>query len=1095
MTRICRRYLLLIGLLLGLCRMPAWAQAVQHVTLSGRITNASDGQPLPFASVYLNGTTRGVTTDEKGQFSLTNVPFGASELVVSYTGFTAVRQPIRITEAKPQPIAIALLPMANMLTDVVVTAKKDKTWQRQLAQFEQDMIGNSAFARQCTIVNPEVLLFDEPGGYLMATAREPLLIDNLALGYRLIYSLRAFRSEARTAKVLFGGTTLFKELTPASPKQAKQWQRNREQAYQGSLRHLLASLVAGNHEQEGFLIFQTDLTRPLPANGSPVLSTELGRHLKAIDVKTLVTPGTLAHERWLTSDSPIEVLYTKVSSNNSPYVDAKFAFSQLVLPQKTLGFTITGQITAPRGFEAVGFLSNDRLANALPDDWQQDGSAATQLATARLDSVRRTQVENRLPPGTLLDTLVQRWQRQAGKPAQPVFVQVDKPLYMTGERLWLSGYVLDALTQQCDTAEAGPALSVELWTSTNSPLQHVWLPVSHGRAAGSLHLSDTLSTGTYWLRAYTETDLPYNRPAFERPIWVVNHETTVGGQEEATSQEKAIVTTPTEFVEEVLGAPYRTTMAVDSGQLALTLDARSKTRFPTAYALIESRGRLVQTAYVPVRSASTTVRWSTRTWPPGTVLLSLMDSTGRIWTKRTIRIPDRTAPILASIQLSRSATTSSADALLIKLHDETGRPIAAHASVSVTDAERSPADSLVPAFPAYLQAIDSRQSIKQSVAGVSGITLHGQLSTAEKQPVNVKLIIVDRNGVSTRVTQTDATGHFQVGQLFLSDTAQVLVQVTNRKGKPVEANVSFNPYAMELGTLPFTPDATLLFRQWRKMIETAKQRQAAEPGLYRDSPARQLAEVVVRTAKSIDERPAAVQLRSLHNQVDQTIVLNKDATGFANLYSLIRAKIPNLRVDEVLTTGRTAYSVSFPGAASMLNAAVAPLTSRGAPPPPPVAKPATGIQNPFFLVDGFPIDDTDGTQLLAFSPASIERIEVLKIGATAAMYGTQASRGIIAFYSRVTRDVAKMKGVTRHRVAGYPTAVPFSAGSPVVDTKPDLRDVLAWEPLASIDKTGQLVVPVVVSSSARKLRVTIQGVSTSGRAFSVVQWLQTEPSR
>ncbi|WP_375445833.1 carboxypeptidase-like regulatory domain-containing protein [uncultured Fibrella sp.] len=1088
-------YLVVALLVLGSINQMAWAQAVPRTTLTGRITNATDGKPLPFASVYLNGTTRGTTTAEDGQFRLTDVPYGAHELVASYTGFSAVKQAIRIADAKPAPVEIALFPMANLLTGVVVTAKKDKAWLRQVERFEQDMIGSSAFARQCRITNPEVLEFTESGGILSATAREALLIDNQALGYRLTYTLIGFRSQLKTGKIVFGGTTLFKELTPESPKQMKQWERNRQQAYQGSVRQLLATLAAGTHEQAGFLVYLTDPAHPLLTTPPPTLSEEMGRHLKPFDVRALIKPGTLAHERWLISNSPIEILYTRVPSPHSPYRDAQFAFSELVLPQQSLGFTVTGQITAPRGFEAVGFLSNDRLATALPDGWQKDSTSATQLATARLDSASN-QAEKRLKAEVALDSLVQRWQRQPVGTTHTVFLQIDKPLYLTGDRLWLSGYVLNPQTQQCDTASVGQALNVELWSEKNVLVYHQWLRVEAGRTAGTFRLADTLATGTYWLRAYTETDRQRGKPAFERPLWVANSQTPIGDVQpvRGNSDLKAAVGVANEFVEEVIGAPYRTTVSLDSTHLTITLDARSKARLPTAYVFIEVRGTLVKTAYIPARGSLTTTSWSTRTWPTGMALISVMDSTGRVWTRRTIRLGGRTSPVTARVKRMRTTTDQpEQETLILALHDDTGRPVSAYVSVAVTDADLTPADSLVADLPSYLGSLDNRRGTYPATKPpLPDITLHGRVSTTEKQPVNVMLMVTDRQGVLTRATQTDESGHFQVSQLALADTAQLLVQVTNRRGKPINATVSFSQRVAWLGSLPFWPDAKPLFAQWRSLIEAARQRQLTEPALYRQNDARQLRELVVRTNRPVDDRPADIQLRSLHNQVDQTIILDRDTPPFENLYLLIRAKVPGIRVDEVLTGGRTAYSVSFPGASSIMNSAVAPVAGRGSPPPTPIYKPAIGMQNPLFLIDGFPIDDIDGTQLIAFSPSTIERIEVLKTGAVAAMYGTQASRGVIALYTKVTRETAKAKGLSRHTVAGYVPAPAFVTVAATTEAKPVIRDIVAWEPLATTDKLGDVSIPIILSRSTRMLRVTLQGVSSSGQAISSVQLVPVE---
>ncbi|MBO0947666.1 carboxypeptidase-like regulatory domain-containing protein [Fibrella forsythiae] len=1072
--------------------VPSQAQSVQRATLTGRITNATDGQALPFASVYLNGTTKGTTADQNGQFTLTDVPFGAIELVASYTGFSAVRQAMRITEARPRPVAIALLSMTNMLAGVVITAKKDKTWTRQLEQFERDLLGESSFARQCTLINPDVLQFEESGGTLTATASEALRIENQALGFQMTYTLLGFRSQAKTGKVVFGGTTLFRELTPESPKQTKQWQRNRILAYQGSLRHLLASLAANTYEQEGFMVYQTDPAHPLVDNPPPSLSGELGRHLKPFNAKLMVTPGTLPHERWLVSASPLDVFYTKITSRNSPYRDAQYAFSQIVLPQLSLGFTVNGQITSPRGFEAVGYLSNDRLANSLPDDWQTDAASPVQPLASRRDSTR-SQEEIKPVAESTLDSLVQRWKRQPAEAPKPVFVQINKPLYMTGERLWLSGYLLDARSRRCDSAQVGPALSVELVSaSTNRLVQHQWLPVETGRTSGSFQLSDTLTSGTYWLRAYTEVDRLQGKTAFERPFWIVNPTVPLPESPASTTVSEPIRNAwmpMSEYVEEAPGAPYRVTVNVDSAQFSLTLNARLKTRFQTVYVLVESRGRLALSAYVPVRAASTTMRWSTRTWPTGTAWISLMDSTGRIWAKRSVRVAERAGDIAATITTTRAGTFGQPEgAVVVSLHDDVGRPVVAQVSVSVADAALTPSDSMVPGFADYLMILDSRrvtQPIPMSAA--ADITLHGQVSTTEKHPVNVVLLATGQQGIQSRSTQTDAGGHFQVRQLSLADSARVMVQVTNRRGKPVDASVTF-PVGANLGLLPFWPDAAAQFRPWKAFIELARQRQLADTTRYRQRDARQLREVVVRTNRPIDERPADIQLRSLHSQIDQTIILNKDTPPFENLYLLMRAKVPVLRVDEVLAGGRTAYSVSFPGASSVMNSQVAPVVSRGAPPQPTMVKAQAGIQNPLFLIDGFPIDDTDGTQLLSFSPTTIERIEVLKSGAVAAMYGTQASKGVIAFYTKTMREAAKAKGVSQHLLLGYPASRPFPKA-----TSAAAGDVLAWEPIATTDQAGQLQIPLTIPSTTRLLRVTIQGVSADGQPIYSVQTVSLKP--
>jgi len=68
-----------------------WVLAQTH-TIKGKVTDAATGQPLPFVSVQLKGTSTGTQTDAAGNFSL-NVPAGQNAgLVFSYLGYQSVTQ-------------------------------------------------------------------------------------------------------------------------------------------------------------------------------------------------------------------------------------------------------------------------------------------------------------------------------------------------------------------------------------------------------------------------------------------------------------------------------------------------------------------------------------------------------------------------------------------------------------------------------------------------------------------------------------------------------------------------------------------------------------------------------------------------------------------------------------------------------------------------------------------------------------------------------------------------------------------------------------------------------------------------------------------
>ncbi len=96
-----------------LCISAAFAQ---KRTITGSITD-SDNQALPGTTILIKGSTIGVISDAKGNYSI-DAPTSAKALVFSFTGFTAQE----ITIDNRSTINVQLLPDENQLSEVVVTA-------------------------------------------------------------------------------------------------------------------------------------------------------------------------------------------------------------------------------------------------------------------------------------------------------------------------------------------------------------------------------------------------------------------------------------------------------------------------------------------------------------------------------------------------------------------------------------------------------------------------------------------------------------------------------------------------------------------------------------------------------------------------------------------------------------------------------------------------------------------------------------------------------------------------------------------------------------------------------------------------------------
>lgn len=86
----------------------------QDIELSGTVTSAGDGMPLPGVSVVVKGTTRGVSTDLDGNYSI-NVSNG-EQVVFSYIGFKTVT----ITVANQTVVNVTMEDDVESLNEVVV---------------------------------------------------------------------------------------------------------------------------------------------------------------------------------------------------------------------------------------------------------------------------------------------------------------------------------------------------------------------------------------------------------------------------------------------------------------------------------------------------------------------------------------------------------------------------------------------------------------------------------------------------------------------------------------------------------------------------------------------------------------------------------------------------------------------------------------------------------------------------------------------------------------------------------------------------------------------------------------------------------------
>ena len=117
-----RRCMLAAGCLGAALVIAPRAQAQRSATITGRITDAATGQPVPAAQVNVVGSTLGAQANQEGVYTIRGVGAGTLQVRALRVGFAEMVQSVTVTDGQAATLNFAMKPVAVMLTPTVVTA-------------------------------------------------------------------------------------------------------------------------------------------------------------------------------------------------------------------------------------------------------------------------------------------------------------------------------------------------------------------------------------------------------------------------------------------------------------------------------------------------------------------------------------------------------------------------------------------------------------------------------------------------------------------------------------------------------------------------------------------------------------------------------------------------------------------------------------------------------------------------------------------------------------------------------------------------------------------------------------------------------------
>lgn len=345
--------------------LTGYVQSGQSQTIvEGKVTDEVTGEPLPGANVFIQGTRNGDNTDVNGDFSFETTRNGRQIITVSFIGYHTINEPVMIADSVEMlPVSFKLRIEEYPLEDIIITAD-NREWQRNFGDFRREFLGATSFALNTEILNKWAIDFlRKPNGEISASAREPILVENRALGYRIEVELHDFKWQLQDDSGYFLFNNIrFEEMKPENRTERRRWEANRERAYRGSFRHFLNSLYSDQISRNRFSIVSH-------GGSSRTVINKLDRSMAV--VQTLMAYRIPASELDKTVKvfhlrEPLDVVYGArgMGSDHRPRATLTPRSSNNTFIVHKDGYLIDG-----RSLSLGGVWKNTRIASMLPPDY------------------------------------------------------------------------------------------------------------------------------------------------------------------------------------------------------------------------------------------------------------------------------------------------------------------------------------------------------------------------------------------------------------------------------------------------------------------------------------------------------------------------------------------------------------------------------------------------------------------------------------------------------------------------------------------------------------------------------------------------------
>lgn len=478
----------------------------EYSAIHGKVVD-EQGEPLIGAEVFVVKGLNHTLTNAWGEFELAGLDPGWYNIGFADEGMEPTTRVIQASIDNPSEVVVELAQQKSIQRNYKNVDLPHRL--EYIGRIQARLSRQSKIPGALIIKNPSAIQFEPQKKSIAFWATAPLIIESPVLGYQWTYF---FESGSLTKSTLqLSGLVKMESVDVRNEQQLNRVEGNRLDYYQGSWNHIVTSLLEGRTSPEGFNFYQLK-------QGYGYRKPRF-KNLPATVVTTIEPDSIITASKgrfFLRNLHGLEVHNENKTYSEKFYKGQTRQVLRFLSDSTAVNITKTG-IADPASLQIAG-LPNPILPT-VPVDYRprnKYGSNPDVLVYVREENLKA--VKNLL---------------------EKVYLQTDKAFYYPGDTIWFKAYLKYSSLRYRDSLST--VLYVDLMSPTGEVLTTAVSRIKEGQAWGDIAIASNVTSGDFYLRAYTNWMRNFNEFMFQPvPILSLGNFISLSTTETATQHDSSL---------------------------------------------------------------------------------------------------------------------------------------------------------------------------------------------------------------------------------------------------------------------------------------------------------------------------------------------------------------------------------------------------------------------------------------------------------------------------------------------------------------------------------------------------------------------------